>query len=274
MCLRFEEGDERGRGGFWISVMGVGARVRASAPAWVSLGRLDDGDLRERFVSARRGSGRVSWKFRAGRRAGRAVRVGVLRASGAAVVRWSESQARARRARGEPARRARGERARRARRRRTKPVSDRLRRRGKPLEVWSQVHASQGRPSFGRHARSGRRDILSELVSLASKAGSTKRHGPGDQPPGECAHDARPASAPNAEAPSRSGSGGGIADHDPNGRRTHVRLQGEVPSREAAHCPCFRAACPKTWRETLLAPSRRTADGVRHEHVASAPPPP
>jgi hypothetical protein len=98
----------------------------------MSLGRLDDGDLRERFVSARRGSGRVSWKFRAGRRAGRAVRVGVLRASRAAVVRWRGSQARARRAREEPARRARGEPARRpregparrARRRRTKPVRD------------------------------------------------------------------------------------------------------------------------------------------------------
>jgi hypothetical protein len=41
-----------------------------------------------------------------------------------------------------------------------------FRRRGKPLEVWSSIHANQSRPSFGRHARSGTRDILSELASL------------------------------------------------------------------------------------------------------------
>jgi hypothetical protein len=81
-----------------------------------------------------------------------------------------------------------------------------------------------------RHARSARRDVPSELASLAPEAGSTKRHGPGDQPPDDVAHDARPASAPYAEVPSGSGSGGGIADHDPNGMRTHVRLQ-EVQGR-------------------------------------------
>src|ERR1700677_5009918 len=88
------------------------------------------------------------------------------------------------------------------------------------------MHANQSTPSFGRQARSGTRDALSELASPTHEAGSTKRHGPSDQPPDERAHDARPASAPDAEAPFGSGSGGGVADHDPNGMRTHVRLQG------------------------------------------------
>ena len=96
--------------------------------------------------------------------------------------------------------------------------------------MWSSIHANQSRLSFGRYARSGTRDARSELASLAPKAGSTKRDGPSDRPPHEFAHDTRPASAPDAEVPSGSGSGGGRADHDPNGMRAHVRLQ-EVQGR-------------------------------------------
>jgi len=87
------------------------------------------------------------------------------------------------------------------------------RRRGKPCEMWSQVHVSKSRPRMRRHARSGTRDVPSELASPASQAWSTKRHGPSDQPPDECAHDARSALASDAEAPSGSGSGGGEAVH-------------------------------------------------------------
>jgi hypothetical protein len=102
-----------------------------------------------------------------------------------------------------------------------------------------------------RHARSGTRDALSEFASLAPEAGSTKRDGPGDQTPHDVAHDTRPASAPDAEVPSGSGSGGGRADHDPNGMRTHVRLQ-EARGRShkaGTFAPMFPGEATKAWRQ-------------------------
>jgi len=92
------------------------------------------------------------------------------------------------------------------------------------------MHASQSRSRMRREVRAATQAALSDRVNQASRGASTKRHGPGDQPPHDVAHDARPASAPDAEAPSGSGDGGGIAGHDPNGMRTHVRFQ-EVPGR-------------------------------------------
>ena len=119
-----------------------------------------------------------------------------------------------------------------------------------------------------RHARSGTQAALSELASPAPEAGSTKRHGPGDQPPDECAHDIRQASAPDAEAPSGSGSGGGMAGHDPNGMRTHVRLQGVKGRSHKAgtFAPVFPGEAPKTWRQNVLGSrpeDRRAVSAIR-----------
>ena len=130
--------------------------------------------------------------------------------------------------------------------------------------MWSQVHVSRSRPRMRRHARSGTRDILSELVSLAPKAGPTKRHGPSDQPPDDVAHDTRPASAPDAQAPPGSGNGGGIAGHDPNGMRTHVRLQGaRAEVTKLAYLPqCFRGKPQKLGARTLVADGGGQSSGA------------
>ena len=167
MCLGFEEGNERGRGGLQISGWGL-ARVYARARLRECHGVVSTMEIFGRGLSVQdegqavcRGSsalggergGRCMWGVVSTGRRGRTVR---------------GSQARARRARKEPARRARGERARRARRRRTKPA------RGTAFagaasrsEMWSSIHVSKSRPSFGRHARSGTRDVISELASPA-----------------------------------------------------------------------------------------------------------
>jgi hypothetical protein len=52
-----------------------------------------------------------------------------------------------------------------------------------------------------REVRAATQAALSDRVNQASRGASTKRYGPGDQPPHECAHDTRPALAPYAEVP-------------------------------------------------------------------------
>jgi hypothetical protein len=188
-----------------------------------------------------------------------------------------EDHRRARGARKEPTRRARGERARRARRRRAKSARDTA----FAGTASRSVRGVRFMPTRVRRALDGTLDPARRAPSANSRVRPKRSGRPSAMARAisrrtMSAHDTRPASAPDAEAPPGSGSGGGRDGHDPNGMGTHVRLQGVKGRSHKAgtFAPMFPGkATENLARDRSWLPARGPPNGVRDHGVVGTPGP-